>query len=37
MVLADLGTRLHAALGQLSKASVVDDKVWNGQQITYKS
>ncbi|CAD6575540.1 MAG: Signal recognition particle [Tremellales sp. Tagirdzhanova-0007] len=27
MVLADLGARLHAALGQLSKASVVDDKV----------
>lgn len=27
MVLADLGARLHTALGQLSKASVVDDKV----------
>ncbi|ORY35519.1 signal recognition particle 54 kDa protein [Naematelia encephala] len=27
MVLADLGARLHGALSQLSKASVVDDKV----------
>lgn len=27
MVLADLGQRLSSALGQLSKASVVDDKV----------
>lgn len=27
MVLADLGTRLHGAWNQLSKASVIDDKV----------
>jgi hypothetical protein len=27
MVLADLGARLHGALNQLSKASVIDDKV----------
>lgn len=27
MVLADLGKRLNNALGQLSKASVVDDQV----------
>jgi signal recognition particle subunit SRP54 len=27
MVLADLGSRLHGALNQLSRASVVDDKV----------
>jgi hypothetical protein len=27
MVLSDLGARLHGALAQLSKASVVDEKV----------
>jgi hypothetical protein len=27
MVLTDLGARLHGALNQLSRASVVDDKV----------
>ncbi|OXB36766.1 signal recognition particle protein SRP54 [Cryptococcus neoformans] len=30
MVLADLGTRLHGAWNQLSKASVIDDKVIDG-------
>jgi hypothetical protein len=31
MVLADLGNRIHTALNQLSKASVVDEKVHIGR------